>query len=343
VPVDSLTRAMHVLGRRPDPLLPAHLVRGDVPAGFSAVLNTAMELDGDSRPRSASEFRNMLRRHEEYAFQAPAAMAAASQSAASFVTDGNLDFETHVRSGPPLPQSSIPTELMPTNASQVTSVPAGLFSHTNAGNSETRITTGVSTFPPARRKFTAAAALAAVVVMVLAVSAGAVYYGPYTLFGGGSAAGDQQGQALPGGGPEGQGSNGAAGSQEPAPVSQPPTGQPSETGVSIPSDRPAEPETPTIDPGPAEPGPKAPETVRKAPAPAEPKQKSPGRRVDTIEIDRLPGGVRGVKVTRDRPKKSDSGGKDDGTGFRFTKIPGIFKSVPSKMRIVPPKKKKTKQ
>jgi len=343
-PVDALTRAMAVLGRRQDPLASPHQVRTDLPFGFSSVLNAGMELDADTRPQSAVEFRDMLSRHEDYSIHAPAAMAAVSQSAASFVTDGNLDFDTHVRSGPPLPQSSIPTELMPTNASQVTSVPAGLFSQTNAGNSETRITTGLSTVPPLRRKFKAAAILAAIMVMVLAVSAGAIYYGPSTLFGAGTETDGQQEQAAPGTAEPGSvGSNGGIETSNPNPTSHDPGGPATQPAEPLAPVQTADPETSATDPGPAVSKPNDPGTERVEPPRTKPKEKPQGRRVDSIEIDRLPGGVRGVKVTRERPKKSDSGGKDDGTGFRFTKIPGILKKVPSKMRIVPPKKKKTKQ
>lgn len=344
-PVDALTRAMRVVGRRPDPLVPAHLIRGDIPSGFSAVLNTAMELDGEARPRSAAEFRGMLRRYEEFPFQAPAAMAAASQSAVSYVTDGNADFETHVRMGTSLPQSSIPTEVMPANPSGAIAVPVGLFATSEAGDAETKVSAASTTVTPPRRKFAAATVLGAIMLLVFAASAGALYYGPSALFGGGSSADGQGGQAVPGGEPASQGANGGVESRDPASSSQIPVDRPAQPGESIPSNPPAEPEPepPAIDPGPADPGPKTPGPTRAEKPRSAPKENPQGRRVDSVEIDRLPGGVRGVKVTRERPKKPASGDKDDGSGFRFTKIPGIFKSVPSKMRIVPPKKKKTKQ
>lgn len=60
-PEDALTRAMSVLGRKADPLLPAHRVNPEVPKGVGNVLQKAMDLNADERPESAARMREMLR------------------------------------------------------------------------------------------------------------------------------------------------------------------------------------------------------------------------------------------------------------------------------------------
>jgi len=73
-PEDALTRAMAVLSNRPDPLIRAHAVRKEIPAGVAGVLQTALALNADNRPASAAEMREMLREPERFAaVTAPAA------------------------------------------------------------------------------------------------------------------------------------------------------------------------------------------------------------------------------------------------------------------------------
>ena len=67
-PEDALTRAMAILSKRPDPLLPASSVRPEIPLGVSGVLLKALDLNADGRQASAAEMRAMLRDHESYAY-----------------------------------------------------------------------------------------------------------------------------------------------------------------------------------------------------------------------------------------------------------------------------------
>lgn len=69
-PEDALTRAMTVLGHRPDPLIPANRLEQDVPPGIAVVLQKALALNAEARPSSAAEMRQMLREHESYAYLA---------------------------------------------------------------------------------------------------------------------------------------------------------------------------------------------------------------------------------------------------------------------------------
>lgn len=69
-PEDALTRAMAVLGHRPDPLVPANRLEKSVPPGVAVVLQKALALNAEARPASAVELRQMLREHESYAYLA---------------------------------------------------------------------------------------------------------------------------------------------------------------------------------------------------------------------------------------------------------------------------------
>jgi hypothetical protein len=75
-PEDALTRAMNVLSQKPDPLVPAHQIRREIPKGVSAVLYRCMDLNSDARPATAGEMRQMLAHHEEYASWEPSSVTA---------------------------------------------------------------------------------------------------------------------------------------------------------------------------------------------------------------------------------------------------------------------------
>jgi serine/threonine protein kinase len=60
-PADALTRAMSVLNGEKDPLIPAHHINREIPAGVSEVLNQAMALNANHRPSSAAAMRELLR------------------------------------------------------------------------------------------------------------------------------------------------------------------------------------------------------------------------------------------------------------------------------------------
>src|SRR5688572_26168715 len=70
-PEDALTRAMAVLSRQRDPLVPANQIVEGIPAGVAYVLERALDLDAAQRPASAVVMRSMLREHEKYESQAP--------------------------------------------------------------------------------------------------------------------------------------------------------------------------------------------------------------------------------------------------------------------------------
>ncbi|CAA9418732.1 MAG: Serine/threonine protein kinase [uncultured Pyrinomonadaceae bacterium] len=59
-PADALTRAMNVLNKQSDPLIPAYLVNNQIPRGVAEVLQKTMALDAGERPVSANAMRSML-------------------------------------------------------------------------------------------------------------------------------------------------------------------------------------------------------------------------------------------------------------------------------------------
>ncbi|HEX8737515.1 MAG TPA: serine/threonine-protein kinase [Pyrinomonadaceae bacterium] len=60
-PADALTRAMSVLNGEKDPLIPAHHLQKQIPAGVAEVLNRSMALNANHRPSSAFAMRELLR------------------------------------------------------------------------------------------------------------------------------------------------------------------------------------------------------------------------------------------------------------------------------------------
>lgn len=75
-PEDALTRAMAVLSKKADPLVPANQLRAEIPKGFAGVLQRALDLDAAERPASAAEMRQMLENSESYAHFADAVTVA---------------------------------------------------------------------------------------------------------------------------------------------------------------------------------------------------------------------------------------------------------------------------
>lgn len=120
-PEDALTRAMAVLSGQPDPIVPASALNGQIPEGFSGVLQMALELNAASRPASAAAMREMLRDMDSYAYLATAAAVAATTPNADMGSQ-----KTRLMSGKtghsPAPQAAVKTELLPAYPSRETAV-----------------------------------------------------------------------------------------------------------------------------------------------------------------------------------------------------------------------------
>ena len=77
-PEDALTRAMSVLSKKPDPLVPANLIDPRIPRGVAGVLQKALDLNADERPSSAAEMRQMFRESEKYGYLTDAVTVSAN-------------------------------------------------------------------------------------------------------------------------------------------------------------------------------------------------------------------------------------------------------------------------
>jgi serine/threonine protein kinase len=65
-PADALTRAMNVLNKQTDPLIPANLINKQIPSGVAEVLQKAMALNASERPESAIAMRSMLEESDRF-------------------------------------------------------------------------------------------------------------------------------------------------------------------------------------------------------------------------------------------------------------------------------------
>jgi serine/threonine protein kinase len=128
-PEDALTRAMSVLGRKPDPLVPANILNPEVPPGVAGVLQKALDLNADDRPSSAVEMRQMLRESENYAHLAVASgpleipdpdFHTRATKLMSDETRAGVIKPTGVRTAVVPGHSSIETEVDPAAAASVT-------------------------------------------------------------------------------------------------------------------------------------------------------------------------------------------------------------------------------
>lgn len=123
-PEDALTRAMAVLSKRPDPLLPANSIRSEIPAGVAGVLQSALDLNADGRPSSAAEMRKMLGEHENYAYLAESDVAGVQVPTADILSQRTKLMAADTRYGA-AGQTDVKTRLMAPVISQETSVRTG--------------------------------------------------------------------------------------------------------------------------------------------------------------------------------------------------------------------------
>jgi serine/threonine protein kinase len=186
-PEDALTRAMSVLSRQADPLLPANRINPEVPKGVAAVLQKALDLNAGERPESAAAMRQML--HECDKTIVPG-------EADTVVTPAFdkelLDQETRMMGGGATRQegawqTDVKTEVLPTSSSGETSVRRGIVdTGTHSGN-YAPAGAGASGGKGGRRWI---GAIAAVLLLLVGCSA-ALYVLKPSVFGG-TATGENQ-------------------------------------------------------------------------------------------------------------------------------------------------------
>jgi serine/threonine protein kinase len=163
-PEDALTRAMNVLSNKPDPLVPAHRIREEIPKGVSAILYHSMDLNAEARPASAREMREMFRSHEDFANWESTAVAAAVPVPADLHSQRTqlLNQATYQEKNN---LTDVQTAVLPANRSQET-----VF-RSNAGQNANR-----------QRRRTSIVAVVAAAAIACGAAAGAYFYDP-SLFG----------------------------------------------------------------------------------------------------------------------------------------------------------------
>lgn len=120
-PEDALTRAMHVLSEKDDTLKSASDLHPHVSKGFAGVLHRTMALNGNQRPQSAKEMREMLREREKYAVVSNSRTNTANVlNTGILAQETRLMPETNVQKA--AAQSQVNTEILPVSESVLTSV-----------------------------------------------------------------------------------------------------------------------------------------------------------------------------------------------------------------------------
>ena len=175
-PEDALTRAMCVLGNKPDPLLPADQVNPLIPRGVAGVLQKALDLNASERPSSAKEMRQMLREYEKYAYLADAVtvVGQASDPGGFGQQTKLMPDQTHTDAAR---MTDAKTEVMPAYSSQGTAIRSGSDAQTNMAAAN-----ATSVVPPKGRGLSAAAG-ALMMLLVCGIVAGGVYLVKPSVFG----------------------------------------------------------------------------------------------------------------------------------------------------------------
>ena len=120
-PEDALTRAMAVLSKKSDPLVPANSIRAEIPRGFAGVLQRALDLDAAERPASAAEMREMLANSEAFAHLAdPVTVSIAAADSNVFAQQTKIMPEATQADSQRF--TDLKTEVISNPVSQVTSV-----------------------------------------------------------------------------------------------------------------------------------------------------------------------------------------------------------------------------
>ncbi len=120
-PEDALTRAMSVLSHQPDPVIPAHFIRGEIPVGFAGVLHNALDLNAAARPQSAVQMREMVNDYRSYEHLAAAAHNANTIANADIASQSTKLMPGTTRHGADR-QTDVKTEILPAYISRETAV-----------------------------------------------------------------------------------------------------------------------------------------------------------------------------------------------------------------------------
>lgn len=173
-PEDALTRAMSVLSRKADPLLPANRVNPEVPKGVANVLQKALDLNAGERPESAAAMRQMLQECDK---------SIVPGEADTIVTppydNELLAQETRLMGGATMQegawQTDVKTEVLPTANSDETAVSRGIVDIGDEGAAASYAPAAAAAGGSGRRWIGAAAA---VLLLLVGCSAALYMYNP---------------------------------------------------------------------------------------------------------------------------------------------------------------------
>ncbi len=179
-PEDALSRAMSVLSKKSDPLVPASTVNPAVPRGVAGVLQRALDLDAGERPSTAAEMREMLRNPENYAYFADAATEVVDLAAVHLSAQPTklMSDKTNAAGGP---ATGVATEVYPPTSSQYSLLTTAKASGSADSSDTSQSYVNTANGGPRRpmRLFTGALSL----VLVAGAIAGTVYVADPTFFG----------------------------------------------------------------------------------------------------------------------------------------------------------------
>ena len=174
-PDDALSRAMNVLSKKGDPLVPASTVNPAVPRGVAGVLQRALDLDAAERPSSAAEMREMLRDNQKYAYLADA------------VTEVARISDPHLSAQPTrlMAEKTHAANLRPDAATEVMSATAapGQSILTSVKTSSTKADQSFAASGGGRKRRFGVLAGAFSALLVMCAIAGAIYVADPTVFG----------------------------------------------------------------------------------------------------------------------------------------------------------------
>ena len=120
-PEDALTRAMSVLSHQPDPVIPAHFIRCEIPVGFSGVLHNALDLNAAARPQAAAQMREMVNDYGSYEHLAATANNANTIANADIASQNTKLMPGTTQHGIDR-QTDVKTEILPAYISQETAL-----------------------------------------------------------------------------------------------------------------------------------------------------------------------------------------------------------------------------
>lgn len=172
-PEDALTRAMSVLSKKADPLVPASALNPEVPRGVAGVLHKALDLDAGERPADARALQEMLRNNEAYGYLVDEVTVVLGQRATT---------EAHV--------FAQPTKLMPvqTQAGTGSTGVAGEISGAGASGparselTSVRLTNTTDGGVPAGRFRKLAFAVPSLIIVAGVAAAGVIYIADPAIF-----------------------------------------------------------------------------------------------------------------------------------------------------------------